>query len=817
MTESRTIRVAGRWVPVIALAALALPSPLAGQLPGQDALVRIDSLVARGMARLTQEDVIGTTGIQPGTTNSWIDIQRAIKNLWATGLYEDIAFHLDESGGRNVLIVDIVERPLARYIRITGLESISQGKVIDEVGLQENAPLSRNKVVRAESFIRDELRREGVPFAVIRRREQPVPGEEGRVDVVIEVEEGQRVTIAEVTFADNVQFADEELRGAMTTKPEGFLWFRTGNYDEIDYELDLLQSLPAHYARAGYLDFEVLGDTLIVDPRTGKARLEIRVEEGPQYRLAEFEIVNAEAFDEETLRAYFETESGGILSALGIGGDREEDEAGRIFDLVDFEEAAQRVRELYSNEGYLYAQVEPFYEKTGEEVGGSPTVRAELRVVEGPQAYIRNVIIQGNDYTFDRVIREKIFVLPGDVYSQARVLQSYQNIQSLGFFEAPMPYPDIRRPDPESGDVDIIFTVIEKQTGTMSFGTAVGGGVGLSGFVGFDQPNLLGQGKAGSIRWDFGRYINSFTLSLSDPALLQSTISGSFSLYNSTDRFFQFATGRRRRAGFTTQFGVPFFNSLQTRVFFGYSLSRTSYEAFSSAEDRTLFGLPPGFLSTFSVGITRTTLNHPLFPTSGSMQSWNVELNGGPLGGQGDFIKHTGQVQWRIPLGQLGGEDGVSGGTQFALGLSVRAGALFGDASRFPFESFWLGGVQFGQPLRGYDETTITPFGYYPERSGRIAQVDRTGNAYMSATAEYNIVFGSNIGVSAFYDAGNIWQGPGDLNTSRLFRGAGFGVQLVTPFGPLGLDYAYGFDKLDLATGRPAPGWQLHFKMGPNF
>ena len=816
MMDRRTPRTAARWIAAIVLATAAAPAHLAGQAPGQDALVRIDSLVARGMARLTQDEVIEAAGIQPGSNNSWIDTQRATKNLWATGLYDDIVVSLAESDGRNILIIDVVERPLARYIRITGLESISQGKVIDETGLRENAPLSRNGVVRAESFIREELRREGVPFAVIRRREQPVPGEEGRVDVVIEVEEGQRVTIAEVTFAGNARFADDELRGAMRTRPEGFLWFRTGNYDEIDFESDLIESLPAHYFQSGYLDFQVLGDTLIVDPGTGKARLEIRVEEGPQYRLAELEVLGADAFDEEMLREYFESESGGILSALGIGRRRAQHEAGQVFDLIDFEGAAQRVRELYSNEGYLYAQVEPFFTKTGEEVGGYPTVRAELRIGEGPQAYVRNVMIQGNDYTFDRVIREKIFVLPGDVYSQARIIQSYQNIQSLGFFETPMPAPDIRR-DPESGDVDIIFTVVEKQTGTMSFGTAVGGGVGLSGFVGFDQPNIFGQGKAGSIRWDFGRYINSFTLSLTDPALLQSTISGSFSVYNSTDRFFQFATGRRRRAGFTTQFGVPFFNSLQTRVFFGYSLSRTSYEAFNSAEDRTLFGLPPGILSSFSVGITRSTLNHPLFPTSGSMQTWNVELNGGPLGGQGDFIKHTGQAQWRIPAGQLGGGDGLSGGTRFALGLNVRAGALFGDASRFPFESFWLGGVQFGETLRGYDETSITPFGYFPERNAAISQVDRTGNAYLSATAEYTAVFGSNIGVSMFYDAGNIWQGPGDLNTSRLYRGAGFGVQLVTPFGPLGLDYAYGFDKVDLATGRPAPGWQLHFKMGPNF
>ncbi|MYE17251.1 MAG: outer membrane protein assembly factor BamA [Gemmatimonadetes bacterium] len=791
----------------VALAATA--APVRAQNPGAESLVRVDSIAARGNVRLAEQAVTGVAGIQPGTLNSGYDIQRAIKNLWATGQYEDIAVSVDGSSGRNVLIIEVVERPVTRLVRITGLESVSEDDVIEEAGLRENAPLSPNAVTKAEAYIREELRRNGVPFALIERKEEPVPGEEGRVDVVLEVDEGQRVTIAQVTFTGNEYFTDDELRGAMNTRQEGFLWFRTGGYNDIDFELDLLESLPRRYAQEGYLDFQVVGDTLVVDPATGKARLDISVDEGRQYRLSDFEVEGASAFETEQLEGYFTEESGGILSALGFGGDDSESEAGRVFDAVAFDEAAQRVRELYRNEGYLYAQLEPYWERTGDEVAGHPTIRAGWRIQEQTQAYVNRVIIAGNDFTFDRIIRDKVFLLPGDVYSEARLLQSYQNIQSLGFFESPMPAPDIR-PDEETGDVDIIFNVQEKQTGSLSFGTAVGGGVGLSGFLGWDQPNLFGQAKILNLRWDFGRYINSATVSFTDPALFQTTTSGSVSLFNSTDRFFQFATGRRRRMGFTTRFGVPFPGSLRTRVFVGYSLSRTSYEAFRSADDTSLFGLPPGLLSSVSVGITRQTLNHPLFPTSGSMQTWNVELNGGPLGGAGDFVKQTVQAQWMIPVGQLGGEGTTPGSVQFAMGLYVRGGALFGDASRFPFESFWMGGVQFGQPLRGYDETSITPRGYYPERGGGIRQIERLGNAYFSTTAEFKTVISSNIGISAFFDAGNNWEGPGHLNTSRLFRGAGFGVQLVTPFGPIGLDYAYGFDKAE-------PGWQLHFKMGPNF
>jgi outer membrane translocation and assembly module TamA len=138
----------------------------------------------------------------------------------------------------------------------------------------------------------------------------------------------------------------------------------------------------------------------------------------------------------------------------------------------------------------------------------------------------------------------------------------------------------------------------------------------------------------------------------------------------------------------------------------------------------------------------------------------------------------------------------------------IHGGAILGDPSLFPFDRFWMGGVQFGQQLRGYDETTITPAGFFAERSAVIRDVDRLGNAFLRLTAEYALRINDNISLSTFFDAGNVWARPQDIDPTKLFRGSGFGVQLVTPFGPIGLDYAYGFDKAQ-------PGWQLHFKMGP--
>ncbi len=810
--DTAQIAVHGRYGP--ALAALVLvglllpPSPAVAQDVAQDGtttLVQVDSLLVEGARRQNPQQIALGFGVRAGTAVSYRDIQRGLKSLWATGQFRDLQVRARGVAGESVTLILVVdEEPLLTSVAFVGLEHVSAGDVQDTTGLRPGRPYSEGAALAAERFIRAELADEGIPFARVEPRLEPVEGSDTEVRLIFEVAEGHRVTIAEVGFDGNAGLPDEALVGAISSKPEGFWWFRSGSFDEATLEDDLLSKLPTLYDSYGYLDFEVLGDTLIIDPETGKGRLEVRVDEGPQYALRSIEFNGNSRYSTEELEAFFEEEGGGLLASLGIGGS---DEDVDYFDLVEFQSDVEQVESLYRNSGYIFARVQPSVQRHEPETeGGRPEVSVRLDISEGLLATVRRVDIDGNDFTYDRIIRERIFLLPGDEYSEQRLLQSYQQISSLGFFETPMELPTIL-PDPETGDVDITFHVSERNTGSVSFGTAVGGGVGLSGFLGYDQPNLFGQAKEGHLRWDFGRFINNFTVSYTDPAIQGSRISGTLSLFNSRNRFFQFNTGQWKRLGGSVRFGVPVPGSLRSRLFFGYSLVRTRYDLRDGVDDTSLFGRPDGMLSTVSFGVTRQTLDHPLFPTVGSRQSINSAFSGGFLGGDASFSKHTIEGAWWVPVGSLGSGPRP---IRFALGFTGRLGAVFGDATDFPFERFWMGGVQFGEQLRGYDETSITPFGFFPEGSTDITQIARLGDAYLSMTAEYAIRFNDNLSMSLFMDAGNVWQGPSEIDPSQLFRGAGIGAQLVTPFGPLGLEYAYGFDKIN-------PGWQLHFRLGPGF
>lgn len=777
--------------------------------------VSVAGVEVEGNRRVGEEQIRSTIGIQAGDTVQAVDVHRALARLWALREFRDIEVHANpdpaDPAGPVTLRFRLEEHPVVGQIEFVGLENVRASAVRDTVGLRAGRPYDPRRTHEAEAMVRRMLAKKGIQLRSIAHRLEPVAEREGEVRLVFDVSEGHKVAIAEIVFEGNEAFSDDRLQRVMGTKPESFWWFRSGTLDEEKLREDLRGALPAFYAANGYIDMAVMNDSLWVDQVTGKGRLIVSIYEGPQYRIAEFDVRGASRFASDDLRRYFEERRSGLFSGLGLGGSRDRGtQVGEVFDAVAFSEATTDVQRLYNNLGYLYAQVRPSIERlpTGDN-GSEPRVRIGWDILEGQPASVRRVNITGNTFTHENVIRSQLLVLPGDTYSEEMLIQSYRRISAMGFFETPLPLP--RMDEAGDGDVDITFEVKEKQTGSINFGTSLGGSLGLMGFLGYDQPNLFGKAKTGHLRWEFGRYSNNFEASYSDPSIGDSWLSGSLALFSSRDRFFTFREGQRRRTGASTRFGIPMpGDRMFSRLSFGYSLSRTTYEEFDPEESSSLFSLPPGVQSTFTVGINRSTMDHPLFPTVGTRQDVEASFSGGPLGGDGNFQKYSVSGAWYVPVGAVGGDSPGTRPVRFTLGLSVEAGALFGDASRFPFDRFWMGGVQFGRPLRGYEETTITPRGFIPRDAQGVPLENRFGDAFMRLSAEYAVRFTDNISVGLFYDAGNVWRSPAEMNPTRLMRGAGVGLMLVTPFGPLGLDYAYGFDK-------DKPGWQLHFKFGQGF
>ena len=786
-------------------ATVVVPRPLGAQ--GDDAPVP-DSIAIQGNRRVSRESILLTTSLAPGRPVSYRVIQQAIQALFATGQYEDVRIDLRDVGERQVLVIRVAERPLLQRWNVRGVEHVPERTVRDIALMVDGRPLDPSLVERARSRIDSLYRARGFAMATVTARRR-YEADSATVTLVFEINEGRRVAISQVAFEGNARVSDEELAGVIKSKPEGFLFFRSGAFDSEDLQGDLTERLPKFYGERGFVDFQVLDDTVIVDDATGKATLVVRVSEGDAYEVGSFEITGNRRFSPEELEGFFPFRGPQSSGFLGLfRGD-----SVRYFNQDRWEQATTDVRTVYFNNGYIYAQVRgDVLRRT--DAAGRAVVDLRWVIQEGQPAIVNRVEIVGNEVTHERVIREAIVLLPGDVFRQDALIRSYQNISNLGFFNQPLPTPSTR-PANEEGDVDITFEVSEKRTGNINFGASVGQGTGLGGFLGLDEPNLFGQGKRGRFQWQFGKNINDFDLSYTDPALWGSRISSTVSVHNTRLRYQIGNLGRLRRRGAGLQFGFPAFADRYTRLFVSYNVDEQTFSGSSANQSfRIRFGCNQCVRSTLGLSIMRDTRIDLPFATAGSMAQVGLSHSGGILGGRGNFQRVDLESKWYAPLGEVG--PSLGRGVRFVLGLSARSGFVFGDAPFFE-QLFFMGGTQFGIPLRGYDEFSVTTRGFDPNATtGQASGAEAFGKAYFATTGEIGARVSQMFYLSAFLDAGNIWARASEFNPTRLFRGAGLGVAVISPLGPIGIDYAYGFDRTD-RFGRPKPGWKLHFKLGNFF
>ena len=776
-----------------------------------------DSIAVRGNRRVDQGTIVATSALVPGTQLNYRILQRAIRDVYETGDFEAITLTCEVTGppDRALLTFNVIERPILTAVQVRGVNRLSERQIRDLAELPEARPLDASAVAKAIFKMDSTYEKAGYYLARVRAESTVVS--EGSVGVTFIVEEGRRLALSGLLVNGNTHLPDADIAGAMKTRPEGFWFFRNGEINDDEYAADLAERIPALYASRGFIDFRIAKDTLHIDREHGKALLELTVEEGPQYKVGAFEVVGGRHYSDEEIRNYypFTNTSRPLTSRVTGFLFRRTAVPTDVFNQTAWESATNQVRQAYANEGYIYSQVAPIVERR---VTADSTHVVDLRweVEEGAPAVINRIEIVGNDYTTEACIRDQLIILPGDVYNQQRLIQSWQSIGNLGFFETPLPPPDQTKAN-DDGDINLIFRVKERRTGNVNFGASMGQGTGFGGFIGLDQPNLFGLCKRGSLQWQFGRYFNDFNLTYSDPRIRQSMVSGSISLYRTMARYYIADLGRSLRTGGQVQVGFPVPFDYWTRLFVSYAGEGVRFgNSGLLGQTQALYG-NNSFRSSLGITMTRDTRNGTPFPTGGGSQSLSVSFTGGPLGGTSSFQRYTTETSAYVPIAQIGGTKPGQQPMVAVAGLSTKAGAVLGSTGPFFFsQEFALGGVQYGERLRGYEEFSITPDGYLIGTSTYNAQRASFGKAFFTTTAELGLKLNQSLYANTFFEAGNVWRRAREIDPTRLFRSVGIGASVITPFGPLGLDYAYGLDRLDI-TGRRAPKWQLHFRFGQIF
>src|SRR5688572_1874537 len=222
-----------------------------------------DSIAVRGNQRVGDATIRADAQLTPGQPLNFRGVQRGIRALFATGQFTDVRLLCDVAAtGRSTLVIEVAERPLLGALAITGVEKVPERTVREKVDLLVNRPLDPNQLARAIQRIDSVYENAGYYLAQVTPDTQTV---DGKVNLTLRIDEGRRLAISGIRVNGNSVISDDEIVAEMKTKPEGFWWFRRGEFDEDEYASDLGERIAGLYAKRGFIDFQIIKDSLIVD------------------------------------------------------------------------------------------------------------------------------------------------------------------------------------------------------------------------------------------------------------------------------------------------------------------------------------------------------------------------------------------------------------------------------------------------------------------------------------------------------------------------------------------------------------------------
>jgi outer membrane protein insertion porin family len=801
------------------------------------------------------------------------DFSKAINNLWKQNLFADIEIFFTKLEGTDLhLEINVTERPRLAKFSFKGVRKAEAEDLQTKAGLVQSRVVTENVKRSAIENIRKYFAEKGYPRTRIDIEEQPDPKLANHVALTFQIDKGAKARINEINFYGNENVPDIRLKKQMkgtkemtkiTVNPAadagtygkneqmsfreylndvGFLslsktkefldpyfrfkLFSSAKFNQKKYDEDK-EKILEYYNSLGFRDATIDADTQYLNNK-GNLNVDLKVNEGHRYYFGDITWKGNTKYSDSVLNFLLGIRKGDIYNLTTLNrklGKELTQEGGDISG-------------LYQDDGYLFFRVEPV-----ETAVYNDTIDFEIRLIEGPQATIKNIRIAGNEKTKEHVIRRELRTLPGEKFSRSDLIRSNREIAQLNFFNQekiginPIPNPD-------DGTVDIEYTVEEKSSDQLELSAGWGGGIGLTGTLGvsfnnFSIKNIFnkaswdplptGDGQKLSLRIQSnGRAYQSYNFSFTEPWLGgKKRNSLTVSLYKSVfrtggidnrGRYFFSDTNRLKNFGASISLGkqLRWPDDFFTLV---YSLNFTQYKLLNYPLFVASFREGTSNNVNLKIALTRSSAGpNPIFPTSGS----NFLLSGQftppySLFNKGienqdsyklpEFHKWRFNAEWFIPIGRALGADKSR---QFVL----KAAAKYGFMGRYnnkidfsPFERFQVGdaGLANGNFILGYDIIAHRGYPVYENSDPKVNPDQQNASQFFTIFNKYQLELrfpfttnpSSTIYGMAWFEAANGWYNYKTYNPFRLRRSAGVGMRFFLPmFGLLGFDYGVGFDRI---------------------
>lgn len=824
----------------------------------------VGGISVEGNKGFHNDKILQQTGLRKGmeVTIPGEDISSIVNRLWMQRYFQDVAVYADSlSASKDTVFLKLVvkERPRVTRWTFTGVKSGEKKDLQERLNFKRGGEYSDYVAKTSVDIIKRYYKDKGFLDVRVEPRVQKDTIIGNAIRVNYDVDRGPRIKIKTINFIGNDNVSDYKLAKSMkkTKSAKFYNFFSSKKFNEKEYKNDK-KSLISAFNEAGYRDARLLRDS-VYTVKPGRLGIDFVFDEGDKYYFRNITWTGNSVYTSEALNSILQIQKGDVYDVVTMekrlqGGGKQGD--------ID-------VSKLYRDNGYLFFNVQPVELNV---VGDS--VDVEMRIAEGKQATLNNIIINGNDLTNERVVRRQVFTRPGYLFSQSDFERSIREIASLGQFD-PEAITDPAKgysiiPDQLNSTVDIVYNVTEKPSSQLELSGGWGGrtfvatvGVSFNNFSTrrmFDKsawrPVPLGDAQNLSFRFQTsGTYYSSLSASFVEPWLFgkkptslslsayYSRQTNSYLMWNilNNDKQFEvygFSAGLGNRLKWPDNYFV-LYNQLSWQT---YKL-RDWYSNYFIFDDGISHNL------SYTLGLSRTSTDQQIYPRQGSDLSFSVQItppyslfrrkDKGVLDAAGNPAKVG---NWRdINYDRWSSQDRYkwieyhkwtfkgSLYTKLVGDLVLMTRAQFGYLGYYnrkwgysPFEGFLVGGDgmsgynSYGSEviaLRGYENYSLTP---YQATSYSSNGYSYAGNVYDKFTVElrYPIVMQpqSTIFALLFLEGGNCWSDIRDFNPFEIKRSAGVGVRVYLPvIGLLGIDWGYGFD--DKTNGKG----QFHFLIGQQF
>ena len=733
---------------------------------------------------ITSIEITGLNAVSRGVVLNYIPIEvgdelgakdssnDVIKALYQTGLFDDISVLIEGQ----IVKIHLTEKPHIRSISITGysetvINKETLNKLLRSIKLIEGEIFVERTLNQLIEQIKKSYEEKGYYAAQVKKNIEQ--DEQNRIIIKVEIEENDVLRVRSLKIKGNTAYEKEELLDLMSIgEPDFFImnyFTEKDHYSKIELDASLA-NIKSLYINSGYIEFKVEKvDTKLSED--GKyIDIEVDIFEGEQYRISDI------YFSGDT--PFYESSEVKELLTFKIGD---------IFKQKDLVKSMQKIGKLYTKKGYAFIAIEPKTNIDSE----NKTIIVDFPIILNQRVYVNRILIEGNFYTQDEVVRREIKQAESSLYSSKAIDESVSNLKRLGYFSAVRL--QVEKVADTNDQVNLIFLVTETKTGNFTVGLSHSNDAGVSANVGVSEKNFLGTGNTLNLTLAQSKSVKKYSFSFVDPYFTdnKNSISYGFS-YHDVD---------------ASELSLSDYHINTISGHLGYGIPLSEYSnldtTFSVAQLDISCGGSVGTNAASATGFTRlemeqcasdndkevkvnfawrnNTLDNYYNPTSGvhSLISLDIAL---PVA---DFryIKLNLKNDFYHALNKT-----------FTLQVKGKLGIAKGYGGKpLPFFKRYYGGG--GDSIRGFKFNTLGELypGTNKARGGELSVFSS-----IAIIAPISIIKDNkNIRISTFIDLGSIYNEISDFALNDLRASVGIALSWVTPIGPLGIVYATPISKKD--------------------